>query len=568
MSRKLLFAVLATLLAIPSFAQIDKATIEAVALDQAKAPLPGVTVTARRPEVGLELVDVTDSAGVARFKALSPGKYQVSFTLEGFAPVKEQNLTLLVGQTAKIAVTLQQSASETITVSASVPMVDVHKTDSSTNIVPEQIESLPVADRDFQKLAFITPGVERERGGFRFINGGPVVGAGGNASQTTILVNGVDLTDQVNGQSRARFSQDAVREFRVITNRFDPEIGGSAGGAMSIVTKSGTNDTHGTVFGFFRDAAIREKGALDLQKNNDYSRHQLGFTLGGPVTHDKLFYFASVEQIDEKNIVLFRPQGAYASLAADVSHPFKQTLLYGGVDTNINSKMTAGFKAVYEDYSEDNFRVGGVADASYGQTLERKNWNGTFEHNTAVSNDTSNEARMQFGHRRFFEPTNTRSGPAVWFSSGNTLMTGTNILGDLLGDGNTWEIRDTLHHSFTLGRSSHDLEGRLLVAARFRAAAHRHLSERSLHLPHRYNRSAARVRVRRRLLRCQQEHEPLRRVPRRLVAAEHEPPREPRRALRPRHQRQQPGLHPSAHPDAAQEGHEQHPAARIVHLRP
>jgi hypothetical protein len=458
MLRKLIFAVLATMLAISSFAQVDKASIEAVALDQAKAPLPGVTVTARRAEVGLELVDVTDAAGVARFKALAPGKYQISFALEGFAPVKEQNLTLLVGQTAKIAVTLQQSASETITVSASVPLVDVHKTDSSTNIVPEQIESLPVADRDFQKLAFITPGVERERGGFRFINGGPVVGAGGNASQTTILVNGVDLTDQVNGQSRARFSQDAVREFRVISNRFDSEIGGSAGGAMSIVTKSGTNDTHGTVFGFFRDAAIRSKGALDLEKNNDYSRHQLGFTLGGPVSQDKLFYFASVEQINEKNIVLFRPGGAFASQAADISHPFKQTLLYGGIDTNISSKVTAGFKAVYEDYTEDNFRVGGVADASYGQTLERKNWNGTFEHNTSIDNATSNEARFQFGHRRFFEPTNTRSGPASWFSSGNTLMTGTNILGDLLGDGNTWEIRDTLHRSFTFGRSSHDLK--------------------------------------------------------------------------------------------------------------
>ncbi len=112
---------------------------------------------------------------------------------------------------------------------------------------------------------------------------------------------------------------------------------------------------------------------------------------------DKLFYFASAEQINEKNIVLFRPGGAYTSLAADVSHPFKQTLLYGGLEENINSKMTAGFKAVYEDYNEDNFRVGGVADASYGQTLERKNWNGTFEHNTAVSNSSANEMRAQFG---------------------------------------------------------------------------------------------------------------------------------------------------------------------------
>src|SRR5205085_8041765 len=119
---------------------------------------------------------------------------------------------------------------------------------SSTNIVPEQIESLPVQDRDFQRLAFITPGVERERGAFRFINGGPVIGAGGNASQATILVDGVDLTDPALGLARTRFSQDAIREFRVIQNRFDSEIGGSAGGAMSVVTKSGTNEIHGNAF--------------------------------------------------------------------------------------------------------------------------------------------------------------------------------------------------------------------------------------------------------------------------------------------------------------------------------
>ncbi|MGZ8811952.1 MAG: carboxypeptidase regulatory-like domain-containing protein, partial [Thermoanaerobaculia bacterium] len=197
-------------LTVPLIAQIDKGSIEAIALDQSKAPLPGVTVTVTRPETGFETIGVTDSAGLSRFPALSPGNYQVQFTLEGFAPVKDSRVVLRVGESAKVGVTMKASASETITVAADAPMVDVHKTDSSTNIVPEQIEQLPVADRDFQRLALITPGVQRERGGFRFINGGPVVGAGGNASQATILVNGVDLTDQVNGLSRARFSQDAV----------------------------------------------------------------------------------------------------------------------------------------------------------------------------------------------------------------------------------------------------------------------------------------------------------------------------------------------------------------------
>jgi hypothetical protein len=454
---------LVVLMAAPAFAQIDKGSIEGLALDQTRAPLPGVTVTVSRPETGFQTVAVTDTSGAARFPALTPGNYEVTFALEGFAPVAAQKVTLRIGQQARVSTVLQAGASETITVSAESPVVDVHKTDSSTNIVPEQMDALPVPDRDFQRLAFIAPGVQRERGGFRFINGGPVLGAGGNASSATIFVNGVDLTDQVNGLARATLSQDAVREFRVITNRFDSQIGGSSGGALSIVTKSGTNDMIGTVFGFFRDASLQSQGALDLKKNDSFARRQFGFTLGGPIVKDRAFYFASLEQINEDNISLFRPGGAFAAQAADVSKPTKQTLLFGSVDTNFNAQMTGGVKLVYDNSKVNNFRVGSffgdpTTDVSYGQTLERKNWNGTLEHNWSLGANSSNEARMQYGKRRFSEPTNS-DGVAEWFSSGNTLKTGGNILGDLLGDGSTWEVRDTFYHHIAAGRGSHDLKG-------------------------------------------------------------------------------------------------------------
>jgi hypothetical protein len=95
-----------------------------VALDQSKSPLPGVTVTVARPETGYQNVAVTDSAGEATFPALQPGNYEVSFALEGFAPVNAQKLTLRVGHRANVAVTMQASASETITVSAEAPVVD------------------------------------------------------------------------------------------------------------------------------------------------------------------------------------------------------------------------------------------------------------------------------------------------------------------------------------------------------------------------------------------------------------------------------------------------------------
>jgi hypothetical protein len=450
------------LMAVPAFAQIDKGSIEAMALDQSRSPLPGVTVTVTRPETGYQTVSVTDTSGSARFPALTPGNYEVAFSLEGFASIAPQKVTLRIGQQAKLSAVLQAGVSETITVNAEAPVVDVHKTDSSTNIVPEQMEALPVPDRDFQRLAFIAPGVQRERGSFRFITGGPVLGAGGNASSATIFVNGVDLTDQVNGLARATLSQDAVREFRVITNRFDSQIGGSSGGALSIVTKSGTNQMMGTVFGFFRDASLQSQGALDLKKNDDFKRRQLGFTVGGPIIRDKTFYFASLEQINEDNITAFRPGGAFASLAADVSKPTEQTLLFGSIDTNFNEQMTGGIKLAYDKSSVDNFRVGSffgdaTTDVSYGQTLERKNWNATAEHNWSLGANSSNEARVQYGTRRFSEPTNS-DGVAEWFSSGNTLKTGGNILGDLLGDGSTWEIRDTFYHHLATGRGSHDFK--------------------------------------------------------------------------------------------------------------
>lgn len=467
MTRRILPFVL-LLISLPLLAQVDRASLTAVVLDQSKAPIPGVTVTLTRPDTGFTTVMVTDSSGSTRFTTLAPGTYNVEFALEGFASMTRNELVLRVGENARVGVEMRVAASEAITVTGDSAVVDVYKTDSSTNITPEQIESLPVADRDFQRLAFLSPGVQRERGGFRFIGGGPVIGSGGNASQSTILVNGVDMTDPALGLARTRFSQDAIREFRVIANRFDSEIGGSAGGALSIVTKSGTNDIHGNVFGFYRDDSLREQGSLEQQKN-DYNRTQFGFTLGGPVMRDKLFYFGSAEQINEDNVVLFRPGGAYASTARDIAHPFEQTLLFGSGDVLINAKQTAGVRVVYENFSEDNFRVGGVVDESAGQTLERKNWNATFEHNWALSTNSSNAARVQFGGRRYFEPTNS-DAVGEWFFSGNTLQTGANILGDLLGEGTTWEIRDTLNHHLSVGRSTHDLKGGL---------SFQHIEERS-----------------------------------------------------------------------------------------
>ena len=455
--RLLLLAAAVLTAAGPVAAQVADAVIDILVSDESGAPLPGVTVTVIRPDTGYQIVLVSDVVGTVRALGLAPGTYEVKLDLAGFGSVIEKGLTVRVGQTARLGVTLKVAQlAETVNVVAEAPLVDIFKTDSSTNIVPEQIQSLPVADRDFQRLAFLAPGVQRERGGNRFIGNGPVIGAAGNASQATIMVDGVDFTDPTLGLARARFSQEAISEFRVIANRFDPEIGGSAGGALSIVTKSGTNDLKGSAFGFFRDKALRRQGALDLQKN-DYSRQQFGGTLGGPLLKDRTHFFASFEQVAEDTIVPFRPGGAFTSQAAELPFPFTQSLLFGGVEHRLSDQQNLRIRFVFEHARQENFRAGGVGDLSSGMNLDRNNANLSATHSATIGGGGLNQLSVQFGRRRFSEPNNSQN-LAEYFSSGNTLQTGANLVGDQDDTNNIVELRETFFKRVGSGRWAQDLK--------------------------------------------------------------------------------------------------------------
>ena len=457
-SRALLAVTLVALFAwaLPGAAQVSTGTIEVNTVDGDGLPMPGVTVRVVNNETGAQRASVSDAVGTVIMPAVPPGEYNVGVALAGFATA-DQNIAIRIGQTARLIFTMTIQMSETITVTGEAPIVDILKTDSSMNITPEQITDLPVPSREFERLAFIAPGTNRERGGFRFIQGAAVVGAGGNASQTTFMVDGVELTDQALGLSRARFSMDAIREFRVVTARFDPEIGGSQGGALNVATKSGGNELHGSVFGFFRDADLRSTGAFE-ESNDQFSRYQVGFTIGGPIKRDKAHYFLSLEQIDEQNVTLFRPGGGFADQATDYPLDFDQTLVLGSLNLQFGQTASGFAKVVYEKFNLVNFRVGGVSDISNGQELNRDNWNLTLGH-TKVFGDGGrlNELRVQGGNRKYSEPTNS-DDMEEWFSGGGTLKIGSNIVGDLVGDGDYFEVRDTFHWYMGGDRSTHDVK--------------------------------------------------------------------------------------------------------------
>ena len=428
-------------LADPVRAQVNTAAIEVLVLDSQGRPLPVVIVRVASIGSGTTREGITDDDGRARVGAIPPGAYDVTFVFQDGTLLVQKDVRLHVGQTAVLHAIKQSAIETTVVVTAAAPMVDLRKNDSSTNIIPEQIESLPVPDRDFQRLAFVAPLVQRERGEFRFVTGGPVIGAAGNASQSTILVDGVDFTDPALGLAVARLSQDAIREFRVITNRFDAAVGGSAGGALSVVTQSGTNTLSGKVFGFFRSASLRATGALEQEKG-PYSRQQFGTAVGGPLVRSRTHLFGSVEQINENNVTLFRPSGAFREQAANVELPINQSLLFFRLDHQLNTSSHLAAKVLYERFRQHNFRVGGAQDISYGQQLNRDNWNVNAEHTWAGTGTKTNQFHVQLAKRRYDEPRNS-TAPGEWFSSGNTLRTGGNPLGDLLGDGSFYELRDT-----------------------------------------------------------------------------------------------------------------------------
>lgn len=442
----------------PARAQTADATVEVDAVDETGVALPGVSVELKRAETGFARTSVTSAAGAARFPAIPPAAgYVARVALQGFEAV-EQPLTLRIGQTARLRVVLRaQAVTEAVTVVGEAPLVDVYKIDSSTNIVPEQIKELPVANREFEKLAFIAPGVQRERGEFRFVTGGPVIGSGGNASQSTILVDGVDYTDPALGLAKTRVSQDAISEFRVVNSRFDAEVGGSAGGALTVLTKTGTNELKGSLFAFYRAEGLRAQGALEQDSSVDFRRGQYGVTLGGPIVRDRTHFFLSGEYVDEVRPTLYRPQGAFTAQAADLEVPMDQLLAFGSITHSLSDSQTLLVKADLERYRQDNFRVGGVQDASYGQELQRDNYNFTGGHTWVVGAATTNELRAQIGHRKYFEPTNS-DAVADWFTNGVTLKTGGNILGDLLGEGDQLEIRDTLYLHLTGRSGTHDVK--------------------------------------------------------------------------------------------------------------
>jgi hypothetical protein len=386
--RCLFIAVMACLMLISSsslFGQVTtNASLQGTITDKTQAVIGNkAEVTITNKETGATRTTKTDDTGGYRFEALSAGIYSIKVSAPGFSSAEAKNVEILVGRTATQNFTLLPGAvNETVEVTAAPPLVDQTKTDVSTNITPEQITDLPLIGRDIADLAYLAPGVKAADSYDPTKNRYSILSVNGEGGRNVnVTVNGIDNKDNTVGGPVMQLPAEAVQEFQVSTQRFSAVNGRSAGAAINVITKSGSNNFHGSAFGFFRDQALNadQKTAngdgTTTSVNPPYSRQWFGGSIGGPIKKDKFFAFFALERQREHTSIAESPTAlAQLSLvtnlgaqpAATVPTPFFENRLNGRLDYTINSKHSAYLSVSTQANNSLNDQSNGNFDLTEG----------------------------------------------------------------------------------------------------------------------------------------------------------------------------------------------------------
>jgi hypothetical protein len=297
-------AALLCLLLVPQlFAQatISFAQLNGTVLDASGRVVVGATVTARETNTNRTYTAQSNADGYYFLPSLPPGAYELTTVAQGFAKYTQTGIRLTVGQTATLNVNLKvASVGETVTVNTEVPPVETTRTEISQVIDTKQIDSLPISGRQFTDFALLTPGVATGRTSLQStiteFEVTRVSFAGMRDLSNEVTVDGADNINTATGSQRSTPPQEAVSEFRVVNNSFGAEYGRAMGGIVNIVTKSGTNKLHGSLYEYLQNNATDARSVLQPSPSPYVLRqNQFGIALGGPIQQDKTFFFMNYE---------------------------------------------------------------------------------------------------------------------------------------------------------------------------------------------------------------------------------------------------------------------------------
>ena len=305
-------AVLLTLFAASAVAQVSTADLHVSVKDSNGAVVKDATVTVRNTAQGLERSQTTNVDGEYPFRSLPPGRYEVTITAPGFAKAIAKDVVITVGQVAELPVKMDlATVTQEVTVSTEAELVETQRSSSSTTIEQTRIDNLPINGRNYINFALTNSQFARDTA--PSIGAAPTSGlnAGGQRARgNQVNVDGMDAVDNSTNGIRSTVSQEAVQEFQMLTNGYNAEYGRASGAVVNIVTKGGTNDLHGSAYGYLRNRYIQATNPFSTTYQPAYTRTQAGFTLGGPIKKDRTFFFLSYETTR-------RNESGYSSIGQD-----------------------------------------------------------------------------------------------------------------------------------------------------------------------------------------------------------------------------------------------------------
>jgi outer membrane receptor protein involved in Fe transport len=369
-------------IALPAAAQLTTATIRGKVINANGTALPAAEIDAVNAATGFVKTVQSNPDGSYTMAGITPGEYNLVISAPGFQP-RNETVRILVGQSIDMNFVMSPDAAmnQNITVVGN-QLVETRTSEAATNVSPQQMENLPQPDRNFLNFAQLAPGIRLSTDPQRKT----IAGDAQPAEQTNVFIDGVSQKNDVLqgglvGQDSSRgnpFPQNAVQEFRVITQNFSAEYDHASSAIITAVTKSGGNDLSGTVFDYYQPkgwVAPTAKGFQfsTLTTNASYHRTQPGLSLGGPIVKDKLNFFFSYEGVDENATTTVvplntlrdpQPGGTFGS-------PFKSTLGFGKVswqpDKSQNIDISGNYRREHETRD-----FGGTTSFQSGTDL--KNW--------------------------------------------------------------------------------------------------------------------------------------------------------------------------------------------------
>lgn len=372
--------------------QASTAAIEGTLTDASGGILPGVTITVRSPQTGLTRPIVTDEKGYYRVSLLPVGEYEVTAQMSGFATLRRGDIRLTIGQLLTLDLKMSVSGASTeVTVTGEVPVVETNRTQVSTTVEEKAVTNLPVNGRNFIDFVLLTPGVTRDP------RGGDISFGGQRGTLNSLQIDGADNNNTFFGQSLGRtgsgrapyqFSQDAVQEFQVNSNSYSPEFGRAGGAVINVVTKSGTNAFHGSLFEFYRDRSLNANSFFNNQRRvrkPGYHFNQFGGNVGGPLVRNKLFFFFDYDGQRNNTPQVISPGGRFTIqplpeplrlLAGTYNRTFNQDVYLVKIDWQANERHRLTGR-----YNHQGF---------LGTNLENSGPTSVFEHtgNSLVKTDT------------------------------------------------------------------------------------------------------------------------------------------------------------------------------------